>query len=199
MTSNGSTDAGARAEAMARRLDRTARRLGMTSETRDLLRQAFRAAMEPRVARLRDHHPDYLHPARTALILMDDCRVSDGDTLVAALLAETRASSLTVTARMVESLTPAAARILAAIPDPVREGDRLLESLLALDVDAGMVAAAERLDHARHLHLRPRDEWAEYHATTCAAYAPVAPRAHPRLGERLDWWCSTFRDRFLQS
>lgn len=192
--------AGARAQAMARRLDRTARRIGIGPDDRARLGNAFRAAMEPRMARIQDdHHPDYLHPARTALILTDDCRVADVPTLIAALLAETRVTDLAVPTATAQRIDTDAATILAAVPAPRDAGDRLLESLLALSPETSLVACAERLDHARHLHLRPRDEWGAYHATTCAAYAPVAGRAHPRLGERLDWWCSIFRRRYLEA
>lgn len=170
----------------------------MAPDDRSLLGDAFRAAMERRMTRIEDdHHPDYLHPARTALILIDDCRVGDVATLVAAILAETRAPELAVPAATAHRLDPEAAAILAAVPAPHDQGDRLLESLLALSPETSLVACAERLDHARHLHLRPRDEWEDYHAATCAAYAPVAGRTHPRLGERLDGWCSIFRRRFL--
>lgn len=170
----------------------------MARDDRSRLGDAFRAAMEPRMSRIEDdHHPDYLHPARTALILTDDCRVADVVTLVAAILAETRVPELAVPAATAHRLDPEAAAILAAVPAPHEQGDRLLESLLALSPETSLVACAERLDHARHLHLRPRDEWEDYHAATCAAYAPVAGRTHPRLGERLDGWCSLFRRRFL--
>lgn len=191
---------GERAEAMARRLDRTARRLGLAAADRTLLIDAFRVVMAPRMARLADDHdPDYLHPARTALILTDDCRIADVATLVAALLAETRVPDVAVPAASARRLDPAAAAIVAAVPAPDVEGDRLLESLLAASPETRFVACAERLDHARHLHLRPRDEWEPYHGITCAAYAPVAGRTHPRLGQRLDWWCSIFRGRFLKA
>lgn len=186
-----------RAEAMGRRLERTARRLGMDVPGRVLLERAFRAAMEPRRAQLQDHHPDYLHPARTALILMDDCGVVDPVVLAAAMLAETRDASLAVDNGVVEGISAGAARSLRRLPSLDGEGDRLLESLLALAPEDAMIAAAERLDHARHLHLRDREEWARYHATTCSTYAPVATRANPRLAQRLHGWCSTFRRRFL--
>lgn len=192
-------DAG-RAEAMARRLKRTAYRLGVDVAGRELLDLAFRTAMEPRRERIRDdHHPDYLHPARTALILMDDCRVASADVLTVALLAETRDRSLAAPADAVERISPAAAAAVARLPIPALEEDRLLELLLGLAPEEAVVAAAERLDHARHLHLRDRAEWAGYHATTCSMYAPVAARADHRLARRLESWCSIFRRRFLES
>lgn len=191
---------GGRAEAMARRLGRTASRLGMDAAARERLDLAFRAAMEPRRARLEDdHHPDYLHPARTALILMDDCHVASADVLTVALFAETRDRSLSASVDAVERISPAAVAALARLPVPAVEEERLLESLLALAPEEAAVAAAERLDHARHLHLRGREEWPAYHATTCSVYAPVATRADARLARRLESWCSMFRRRFLES
>lgn len=188
-----------RAEAMGRRLARTADRLGMATDQRDLVVRAFRVAMEPRRARIReDHHPDYLHPARTALILMDDARLADAHVLATAAFLETRSPVLRVPDREVERVSEEVADRLTRIPRPEREGDRLLEALLGLDPDLAAVAVAERLDHARHLHLRPREEWRDYHATTCGTYAPVASRTHAALASRLEWWCATFRRRFLK-
>lgn len=194
----GGRDAG-RSAAMARRLERTAYRLGIDDAGRQRLDLAYRTAMEPRRERIRDdHHPDYLHPARTALILMDDCRVASADVLTIALLAETRDRSLAAAPDVVERISSAAAAALARLPIPAVEGDRLLESLLGLAPEEAVVAAAERLDHARHLHLRDRAEWAGYHATTCSTYVPVAGRADHRLARRLESWCSIFQRRFLE-
>lgn len=184
---------------MVRRLERTARHLGVPDHGRALVLQAFSTAMEPRRRLLTDdHHPDYLHPARTALILMDDVRESDPMVLAMAVFCETRDKSLAAVAEKIEATSPAVAQGLAGIPLPSEEGETLMESLLALSPGQSLVAVAERLDHARHLHLRDRNEWSAYHATTCAVYAPVAGRVHATLGDRLDWWCSTFRRRYLQ-
>jgi len=189
-----------RAEAMGRRIERTARRLGIPDDDRADIGRAFRAAAEPRRARIADdHHPDYLHHARTALILMDDCGVADPHTLITALFLESRDPSLAAPPDLIERISEDAARSLDRIPVPRTSGDRLLEALLALTPADAMVASAERLDHARHLHLRPREEWEGYHTLTCSAYAPVAARTHPRLGERLSWWCSIFQRRFLDA
>ncbi len=188
-----------RAEAMGRRIERTARRLGIPAAERAAIDRAFRTAMEPRRARISDdHHPDYLHHARTALILMDDCRVADAPTLITALFLESRDPSLATPPGTLERVSGHAARALARMPLPGVAGDRLLEALLALTTADAMVVSAERLDHARHLHLRPREEWEDYHALTCSAYAPVAARADTRLGDRLGWWCSIFQRRFLE-
>lgn len=200
MTPTGASGGPDRADAMARRLQRTAARLGLGPQDRQRIAAAFHAAMAPRRSRIPDdHHPDYLHPARTALILMDDAAVADPDILVMGIFAETRDPDLSAPIREVERVSPAAAEALARLPLPAREEDRLLESLLALPSEQVMVATAERLDHARHLHLRDRGEWPGYHATTCASYAPVAARVDKTLGARLASWCSTFQRRFLNA
>lgn len=187
-----------RAEAMARRLARTAARLGVEPDGTALLVDAFRTAMEPRRKRiLEDHHPDYLHPARTALILMDDARIADPSVLAVALFAETRDRELAASPEAMGRVSDDVARAATSLPDPQREGDRLLERLLALPEGLARVVLAERLDHARHLHLRDRAEWEPYHDLTCRVYAPLAGRIDRTLAGRLAWWCAMFEERFL--
>lgn len=187
-----------RAEAMARRILRTAGRLGVDDRGQGRLRRAFDIGMAPRMERgLDDHHPDWLHPSRTALILMDDARVADPGPIAVALVTETRDRALRIEAETLRAVDPELASLAAEVPDPDRAGDGLMEALIAVSTQAALVAVAERLDHARHLHLRDRDEWAMYHATTCSIYAPVARRTHPALAGRIDWWCTTFQQRFL--
>lgn len=188
---------GRRADAMAARIRDTAERLGVHSAGRALIAAALDAAMAPRArAGLDDHHPDYLHPARTALILMDDAAVADARILAAAVITETRDPALRPDPADVARLPEPVRAVTAAVPDPA-EPERVLERLVIADPAARIVAVAERLDHARHLHLREPDEWAGYHDLTCTAYAPAAARAHPVLDRRLAWWCRTFGKRFL--
>lgn len=184
---------------MGRRLDRTARRLSVDEDGRALILGAFRLAMEPRRTRIReDHHPDYLHPSRTALILMDDIGEAAPVTLAAALFTETRDPTLAPAPRAMRALNSEAADLATAIPVPATT-DRLLETLLALPEPAVRVAAAERLDHARHLHLRERAEWRTWHESTLNVYVPVTRRVDRTLAARLDWWCGMFARRFLAS
>lgn len=186
-----------RAGAMAARLADTAERLGIDADGRALIAAAFEAAMRPRLdGGLDDHSPEYLHPARTALILTDDAGVRHPPTLAAAILTETRDPALRSAPDAVERLGDEIRDLLAAVPDP-GDPERVLERLVVAPAGVGLIAVAERLDHARHLHLRPRSEWPPYHALTCASYAPAATRAHPVLGRRFAWWCRTFRERFL--
>jgi (p)ppGpp synthase/HD superfamily hydrolase len=197
----GSDPKAERAEAMARRLGRTAHRLGLEAAGRQRVLEAYATAMAPRLERVpTDHHPDFLHPARTALILMDDARVSDPLTLAAAALTETRAGAPGATPSVMEALDPEATAVASAVVAAgAARADRQVEELLALAPEGLLVAVAERLDHARHLHLREREEWAPYHARTCEAYAAVASRAHATLARRLEFWCATFSRRFLQA
>lgn len=188
-----------RAGAMAVRLAETAERLGIDLAGRDLIGAAFDLATARRLgAGLAEHDPDFLHPARTGLILMDDAGVADAPALAAALLAESRDPELRPAPQTVRELGEEVADLVAALPDP-DPVEGLLERLVTAGPTALLIAVAERLDHARHLHLRPRAEWAAYHATTCAAYASAAARAHPTLHRRLAWWCRTFARRFLRT
>jgi hypothetical protein len=187
-----------RAEAMARRLLRTAARLGADAAGLDLIRRAFEVGMAPRFSKqLDDHHPDYLHPSRTALILMDDARVADPLVLAAALVTETRDASLGPDPAAVLQLGPAA-NVAATVPQPLGDRPELVEALVGAPAEARLVAVAERLDHARHLHLRDREEWVPYHALTREVYSPIADRTDPALAGRIAWWCTTFEERFLK-
>jgi hypothetical protein len=190
--------AGLRAEAMARRVLRTAGRLGVDAPGLAVLRRAFDTGMARRIqSSLDDHHPDYLHPSRTALILMDDAHVADLDVLIAALLFETRDQSLAPDPSAVRDLGPDAA-LVDSIPRPGGGGPSLVEALLDAPTAARLVAVAERLDHARHLHLRDPGEWRPYHALTREVYGPIADRTHPALAGRIAWWGTTFEQRFLR-
>lgn len=190
-----------RVERMALRLDRDARRHGASGADAAALVAAFRLAMPPRMSRFDDdHHPDVLHTARTALILLEDANVVDRDTLCAAAVCETWDPSLAPARVAVEdALGSGVAALLDAVPVPAWSGDRLLEDLLAAPQAAALVALAERLDHARHLHLRDGSDWHAYHALTRDIYVPVAERHNAPLAARIGWWCATFERRFLAS
>lgn len=192
--------AGPRAEAMARRIAGAAERAGLTQAERALLDRAFRLAMEPRARLLADDHdPDFLHPARTALILLEDLGCRDPHALAAGAVCETLRPELAAAAAEIRGvLGPAVHALVAAVPVPALAGDELLEQLVAADHATRLVALVERLDHARHLHLRPRAEWAAFHGLTREAYLPVALRTDPTLGRRFRWWCAMFERRFLR-
>ena len=191
---------GDRAGAMARRLAATAERLGMPPESTSLVLQAYGVAMDHRKARIDDERdPDFLHPARTVLILMDDLGETDDVTLAAAALCETRDRKLACGAELMSGLDERVTGRLAEVPRLAGPGGPdILELLVGAPEPARRIALAERLDHARHLHLRDRYEWREYHSVCCRAYAVVARRTHPVLEQRWTWWCRTFEERFLK-
>lgn len=241
MEAPGAVSTGGRAGAMAARVADTARRAGVSEVGVRSIVAALDTAMRPRSERLDDdHHPDYLHPARTVLILLEDAGVVDPATLSAAALTETlrpelaaevpkgpRAGShaqpvaeATATSRdrpareagaepdgsgkhadtsllAPGTLAPGTLDILAEVPCPRTDPDTLLERLVTAPESARLVALAERLDHARHLHLGDRAAWAGLHRETCEIYLPVAERTHDVLARRLRWWCGTFAERFL--
>jgi hypothetical protein len=86
------------------------------------------------------------------------------------------------------------ARRVRAGPPP--DSDRL-EWLVQLDGDALLVALAERLDHARHLHLAPAATWPDFHRRFAKADLPAASRSDARLAWRMQWWHDSFARRFL--
>jgi len=185
---------------MAGRVVAAARRAAVPEAGIHSLEQALEIAMRPREERLPDdHHPDFLHPGRTVLILLEDLGITDAAILSAGALAETLRPTLAADLgpEELDRIAPGTPEILAQLPIPRREGDRLLEALVAAPEPVRRVALAERLDHVRRLHLQPREEWAALHAETRDCYLPVAARTHPTLERRLRWWCTTFEARFL--
>ena len=137
-----------------------------------------------------DHHIDLLHPARTLLILMDDAGVMDAVVLALAALVESEKPEMAGTAAQ-----PTSHRT-AVVPTRFTTGrDSLLEELLALEPALVDVALAERLDHARHLHLRPRADWGPGFALEEAVYLPLAERRGGLVGRRYARWERAFRAR----
>lgn len=181
---------------MARRLDGTGRRAGLSEEETGRILDAYRLAMRPRQHQLSDDHdPDFLHPARTALILLDDLGVSAPDTIAAGVLAETVHPELAVDP---DTLADRSVRdLLQRLPGPDLGAEQLLRTLRAAPETVRLIALAERLDHARHLHLREQTEWMDFHSLTCDVYRPIAEETHPTLARRFRWWCRMFTRRFL--
>lgn len=188
-----STMLGGRAAAMAERLTKTARDLGIAETGIGRIVAAYETAMRPRERYLdSDHHPDFLHPGRTALILMLDTELRDPVQLAAGALLETWRPELA--AATVDDEVRA---LLAEIPSLARDGELLAEALLLADPAVCTIALAERLDQVRHLHLRPLEEWEALHHETEEIYLPIALRTEPTMARRYRWWCRTFRERFL--
>ena len=184
-------------ERMIERIDRTALVHGVEAGGRSLIEGAFRAAMAPRLAVIHDdHHPDYLHPGRTAAILLDDVGLTEPVALAAACLVDSQRPELEASDSEVEAqVGQDVLDFRERVPRPGSE--RLLEDLLGSEPRVGLVALAERLDHLRHAHLWGDLETARAaHAEGSAVYLPVAERAHPLLTRRYRHCCHIFSRRY---
>ena len=162
---------------------------------------AYELAVAHRLTMLRDvFHPDLLHPARSALILLEDAGCTDADVLAAAALVESEFPQLRVPERDASAQVAAGVLdLVRAVPRPADAGEVLLEALLAAPADVALIAVAERLDHARHLHFREPHVWPSFHAQIGAVYLPFAARISDPLATRLLRWSDAFARRFLSS
>jgi len=184
-----------RATAMAASLTKAAHRVGTPPEGIYWLSRAHALAMAPRLEQLGDdHHPAYLHPGRSALVLIRDAEVSDALTLAGAVVLETRDDALRMSTDLVDRLGPELSELVAAVPRP--GGDSLTERLVTASNEVRLAALAERLDHLRHEHLREeRDHWRELHDEVGSVWWPVAKRTHAKLATRYAHWHRTFAKR----
>jgi hypothetical protein len=183
---------------MGRRVLRHAERAGLSPAELATVTLAHELAMAVRIANLPDeHHADFLHPGRTALILLTDAGVRDGSMIAASCICETLRPLLRVReAEITASLGAAIWGLASSVPAP-GDSEDLAEQLVTASEQTQVIALAEHLDHARHLHLRPPVEWPEGHSVTCTVYMPLALRTHPGLHRRLRWWCGMFEERYL--
>lgn len=188
-----------RADAMAARLAATARRAGLDAHGVERVVRLFERVMHHRSAAIPDEHdPDHLHPARTALILLDDAGVSADSPLLAGIALDSRRPELTPDAAALARWGASdAAALLAELPAPGADEEERREALVVASDDARLVALAERLDHARHLHLHPRAEWSEFHRAASRIELPVAARANALLERRWRRWADAFARRYL--
>ncbi len=189
-------DGPTRWEFMADRIDRTALAAGIDAEGRRLVGAAFRVAMTPRLAVIEDdHHPDYLHAGRCAIVLLDDVALFEPVALAAACLLDTRRPALEVSDEdVVAAVSGEVVAFRSLVP---RAGsERLLEDLLTQERAVVLVALAERLDHLRHAHLwGETGEARKAHEEASRVYLPIAERAHAVLARRYRHWCRTFADK----
>lgn len=186
-----------RAAQMERSLGAALRGRGVpTTESGDVL-TAYALAMEPRINQLDDdHHPAWLHPGRSVLVLLHDVESVDPTGLVIAALHESMDPPLRVPAdRLEDRIGSAAARAIDQIPLPGDE--RLAERLLLLSRGLALATLAERLDHLRHLHMREEtvDHWAALHEEASRVWLPVAARLDRVLWRRYAHWTRTFARR----
>lgn len=198
-----------RAASMEARVLREARDRGVPGDL-EPLRRALTAAMAVRISRLGDeHHPAFLHPGRTVLILLTDTGERDVTILAAASLVESLRGEWRVPVGTIRrDVGEAVARLRDSVPGAggggaEEEGSsgggcNVLEALLSAPLDLGRVALAERLDHLRHLHLEADPGLrARLHADATTNYLPVAGRIDAVLGRRYAWWCDRFGRRHL--
>ena len=183
---------------MAVRVERTTTVHGVDRPGRDLVARAIEVAMVPRLAALDDdHHPDYLHPGRTTVILLDDVGLADPVALAAASLLDTRRGDLEVPDHEIDDLVSHdVTAFRRAVP---RSGsETLLEDLLGSEQDVVLVALAERLDQVRHAHLwDDSSEGREVHQEVSNVYLKMAERTHDRLAARYAYWHRAFGERYL--
>ena len=187
-------------EQMADRVDRTAYAVGVDRSGRDLIGTAMAAARTPRLAVIDDDHdPDYLHPGRTAVVLLDDVGLADPVALAAACVLDTRRVDLEPPDREVtEYVSAAVMAFRSVVPRP--GSVTLLEDLLASEPDVVLVALAERLDQVRHAHM-----WGDLaearaaHRQASEVYLKIAERTHARLAARYASWCRSFGAKYLKN
>lgn len=164
-----------------------------------LLTDAFFLAVRPRLNRLHQvFHIDVLHPARTALILIEHAFCRDARVLAAAALTETFDAALRTPRDEMQALGEDVVRLADAVPAPEGEDEALLERLLVAEPDVASIAVAERLDHARHLHMRDEALWPSYFQQTVRVYLPVAQRVAPEVHLRFERWAHAFERRLVQ-
>jgi (p)ppGpp synthase/HD superfamily hydrolase len=180
---------------MAEKLAVYAARAGVADV--ELITSAYHIAMRPRLRYLPDvFHYDVLHPARTILILLEDVACHDACVLAAAALTETLDPRMRVGPEDAGALGDDVAAKVRAVPNPLDiSDDALVEALVTAESDVALIAVAERLDHARHLHMREREEWVAYHAQTVNVYLPLAARLSEELTRRLERWAWSFERR----
>jgi (p)ppGpp synthase/HD superfamily hydrolase len=159
----------------------------------NIVRGALTEALALRDARIEDDHdPRYLHPARTIRILIADGDCRSVETLAAAAFVDT----------IDRELAPAPPTVplrdfVEAVPRPDRDADLLLERIVTAEHDVALVALAERLDHARQLHMRAAPAWPAFHAEVRAVYIPAARRVAAQIARRLERWADAFERRLI--
>jgi (p)ppGpp synthase/HD superfamily hydrolase len=188
MTSDETT----RDRAMEGRVARALEDAGFAPDAVALVVGAHRLAMTPRIDRPLDpHHPDFLHPGRTALILLLDTALRDPAALAAATLVESEYEELRVGDAVIRAaLGDAVADRVEAVP--IR-AEGLVEALVTASEDVRLIALAERLDHCRHAKFWPdRAARARIHEQAEAVFGPVAERTDPALARRFAHWAEAF-------
>lgn len=182
---------------MAASVESAARAAGLSAAGTDLVTSAYVLAMAPRVSVLADdHHPAYLHPGRSVLLLLRDVGPLPALTLAAAAAHETVDEVLRLAPDVLRhELGDEVADVVESLPLP--DDERLAERLVTLDEGARLAALAERLDSLRHAHLRTDIDWRAAHEQAGAVWLPVAERTHSRLADRYRHWHRAFARKLL--
>jgi hypothetical protein len=178
---------------MATRLERALEGHGVTRSNREAILQAHGEAGVFREAFLPpdEDHPDWLHPGRTLLVLLDDGGIRDRDLLVLAAGVDQREPQHIPagTRRSLEAAGfPLFAEGFGGESDPDEEAG-WLEAAILLDPGSLTLLVAEGLDLVRHLHLLPPSA-----SRARAAHrgvnllAPLAYRIGGTLERRFRWW-----------
>jgi len=189
---------GERGAQMGRSVLAALRGRGIPPVEAEVVLEALRLAMEPRTRLLDDdHHPSFLHPGRSVLVILHDVQEPAGaNSLALAALHESRDDRLRVgTADVERILGVELAGALEELPRPGWED--LAERLVLLERGPALAVLAEHLDHLRHLHLR-HDlvmERASVYEEVAEVWGPFAQRTEPRMGVRFAHWLRTFRKR----
>lgn len=193
-----------RGQAMVRRVGKTAERVGVSESGRRALEVACRSALRLRELRLDDDHdPHYLHPGRSALILLLDTGELNPVVLAAAALVESRRPDLRVDDVAVRrgagegpvALELGRALSLRAEVPPIESPD-LIERLVTGSEAVRRVALAERLDHVRHAHMwHEGTRVPELLEEVWGVWIPVAERSHARLALRFRHWAQATERR----
>lgn len=186
-----------RAETMAAKLAGYAERAHIRP---DVLVAAYELSVARRLRLLGDvFHEDLLHPARTALILITDAGCIDDAVLTAATLVDTEFPELQPTQSEIRTaFGERVGDLVAAVPNPAGN-EALLEDLVVAPHDVALIALAERLDHARHLHFRERALWTDFYAQINGVYLPLAGRLSPPIQQRLSHWSGAFAKRLARA
>jgi len=196
---------------MGQRLCRTVESKGGNSSLSFWVWYAHAVATQPRDAALDDDHdPHYLHPGRSALILMLDLKLLDPIALGLSLWHDSQDTELMPDTENLEVdelvMMPTPDLNIQATSETVlelrttlpRHGDEeLAAKLVVLDHEVACAALAERLDHLRHLHLKEPDAAArEVWREARDVWLPFADRTHPDLARRYAWWTRKFTKRY---
>jgi hypothetical protein len=199
--SEGGETPGARAASMVASVGSALRSTGVAEPDATVVLRAVGLAIEPRVSSLDDdHHPAYLHPGRSVLILLRDVGRVAGLALATAAVLESEDEGLRLPdARVRATLGEDVAAAARDVPHPGDEA--LVERLLMLPNDVALAVLAERLDHLRHLHLRPDLERLRgaRHDEVVRAWHPFAERVDARLATRYGHWVRTFARRLKRA